>query len=264
MADKALTPIEQREVRFYDDELTAVRASDGRVYVSVHHMCDALGLTQRGQVLRIQRNEILAEGYQGAIKMITPGGRQSVGMLRVDLVPLWLAGVSIKAVKEEIQPKLRQYQREAAAVLWEAFEQGRLSTDFDELLQRDTEAVEAYKMLAAMLKLARNQVLLEARLDAQHGQLTDLEQRLESFESQLGDSETAVTPDQASQISQAVKAVAIATGKQSGRNEFGAVYGEMYRKFGITSYKLLPKNQFQACMQWLTDWHQEVTGEVPF
>jgi hypothetical protein len=119
-------------------------------------------------------------------------------------------------------------------------------------------------MLAAMLKLARNQVLLEARLDAQHGQLTDHEQRLESIESQLGDSETAVTPDQASQISQAVKAVAIATGKQSGRNEFGAVYGEMYRKFGITSYKLLPKNQFQACMQWLTDWHQEVTGEVPF
>ena len=96
-------------------------------------MCDALGLTQRGQVLRIQRNEILAQGYQGAIKMITPGGRQNMGMLRVDLVPLWLAGVSIKAVKEEIQPKLRQYQREAAAVLWEAFQEGRLTSDFDEL-----------------------------------------------------------------------------------------------------------------------------------
>jgi len=43
-----------------------------------------------------------------------------------------------------------------------------------------------------------------------------------------------VTPDQASQISQAVKAVALAIGKKSGRNEFGAVYGELYRKFGIT------------------------------
>ena len=37
-------------------------------------------------------NEILAEGYQGAIKMITLGGCQSMGMLRVDLVPHWPAG----------------------------------------------------------------------------------------------------------------------------------------------------------------------------
>jgi hypothetical protein len=42
MTDKALTSIEQREVSFYGDELTAVRASDGRVCVSIRHMGDAL------------------------------------------------------------------------------------------------------------------------------------------------------------------------------------------------------------------------------
>ena len=48
MTEKDLTPIEQKEVTFYDDELTAIRADDGQVDVSSRHMCDALGI-QRPQ-----------------------------------------------------------------------------------------------------------------------------------------------------------------------------------------------------------------------
>jgi len=68
----------------------------------------------------------------------------------------------------------------------------------------------------------------------------------------LGDTGRLVTPDQASQISQAVKAMALALGKKSGRNEFGAIYGEFYRKFGITGYKHLPVSKFPQAMDWLT------------
>jgi hypothetical protein len=57
--------------------------------------------------------------------------------------------------------------------------------------------------------------------------------RLEQIETKLGDEQRTVTPEQASQISQAVKAVAIALGQQTRKNEFGAVYGELYRQFGI-------------------------------
>jgi hypothetical protein len=91
-------------------------------------------------------------------------------------------------------------------------------------------------------------------------------QRIEELEATLGDPIRQVTPDQASQISQAVKAVAIVYGKQTGRNEFGGVYGELYRKFGITSYKLLPAKKFDVAMGWLADWYSQVTGsdEVPF
>jgi hypothetical protein len=64
--------------------------------------------------------------------------------------------------------------------------------------------------------------------------VADLRRRVTVIEQKLSPGQ-AVTDDQASQISQAVKAVALALGKQSGRNEFGAVYGELYRKFGITS-----------------------------
>lgn len=44
------------------------------------------------------------------------GGRQKAGLLRVDLVPLWLSGGDTNRVKEAIRPKLKQYQREAATV----------------------------------------------------------------------------------------------------------------------------------------------------
>jgi len=73
-----------------------------------------------------------------------------------------------------------------------------------------------------------------------------------------------VTPDQASQISQAVKAVALALGQLTNRNEFGGVYGEFYRKFGITSYKALPAKKFDEALQFLTEWHQSLVGDAPF
>ncbi len=112
-------------------------------------------------------------------------------------------------------------------------------------------------MAQAVLQLARNQLMMRS-------QLMEHEQRLEAIEAQLGDSGRNVTPDQASQISQAVKAVALALGKKTGRNEFGSVYGELYRKFGITGYKMLPARRFDEAMKFLTEWHESVTGTLPF
>lgn len=255
----SLAIIEQREVDFYGDELTAVRSDDGQIYVAVSQMCQALGIDTQGQTRRIQRLEILADGLKGVAKLATPGGVQRGYVLRVDLVPLWLSGIRISALNEDVRPKLERFQREAARVLWEAFQQGRLTADldFDALLAQDTPEAQAYKMAQAVLQLARTQLLMRA-------QIADHEQRLETIESQLGNTGRNVTPDQASQISQAVKAVALALGKKSGRNEFGAVYGELYRKFGITGYKMLPARRFDEAMKFLTDWHEDITGTLPF
>lgn len=266
MNNKALVPVEQKTVVFYGDELIAIRADDGQIYVSFRHLCNALGLDRASQVQRIKRHEILNEGYEGDAMMASPGGQQRAGVLVADLVPLWLAGIDTKRVKPEIKDKLRRYQREAAKVLWEAFQEGRLTSDptFDELLQTDSDAVQAYKMIQAMLKLARNQILLESRLNEHETQLVGFEERLEQVEITLGDPGRQVTPEQASQISQAVKAVAMKLSEQSGRNEYGGVYGELYRKFGITSYKLLPARRFQEAMDFLTQWHQTLVGKEPF
>ena len=255
---KALAVVEQKEVVFhpYDDEPITFRASDGQIYVAVRHMCNALGLTTAPQTRRIKRHPVLADGYEGVTILVTPGGRQRTGMLRVDLVPLWLTGISTKAVKDEVRPKLERYQREAAKVLWEAFQEGQLTADptFDELLKTDSPAAQAYKTFQALTKLARSQLILE-------GKVEDHEDRLERIEATLGDPGRSVTPEQASQISQAVKTVAMKLSEISGGNEYGGVYGELYRRFEITSYKLLPASKFDKAMEFLTDWHNRMTNK---
>ena len=262
MSERALAIIEQRDVEFYGDELTAVRAEDGHIYVSLAHLCDALGIDTQGQARRIKRQSVLLKGYSWVDILSTqptPQRRRSQ-VLRVDLVPLFLTGISTNSITDEDRrQKLVRFQEEAAKVLWEAFQQGRLTADldFDELLAQDSPEAQAYKMAQAVLQLARNQLMMRA-------QLSDHEQRLEAIESHLGDTGRNVTPDQASQISQAVKTVALALGKKTGRNEFGAVYGELYRKFGITGYKMLPARRFDEAMKFLTDWHEDLVGKIPF
>jgi uncharacterized phage infection (PIP) family protein YhgE len=118
--------------------------------------------------------------------------------------------------------------------------------------------------------MAEEQLEFEQRLSSTEGRVYqavtivgDLTERVATLEQRIAPGE-AVTNDQASQISQAVKAVAVVLTRQSGSNQFGAVYGELYRKFGITSYKLLPENRFREAMAYLTDWHQSLVGEEPF
>jgi len=196
------------------------------------------------------------------------GGRQQAALLRIDLVPLWLSTLDTSRVKETTRPKLERFQREAAKALWEAFQEGRLTADptFDDLVRADTPAAQAYRMAQALMQLARQQLLLEARLSSHDSRLDAHEDRLEQIESTLGDRAHFITPEQATSISQAVKSIATALNKKSGRNEYGAVYGEFYRKFGIPSYRELPTRRFDEAIRFLTDWFAELTGQqgLPF
>lgn len=267
MSEKSLTPTEQKDVLLYEDEVTAVRVDDGRVYVSIRHMCRALGVDENGQRQRMRRHAVLAKGI-GVCKIHTPGGTQDTAVLRVDLVPLWLSGIRASMVNEEIRQKLEQFQEQAAAVLWEAFQDGRLTSnsDFDDLLhQASADTVEAYQIAMAIVKLARNQVVIEAQL-GQHGRvLDDHSRRLESIEATLRDPERYVTREQASRISQAVKAVGHALSQRNGRSEYAAVYGDLYRNFDISSYKELPSAQYEQAMAWLNAWYQRLTNsDIPF
>lgn len=262
MTDK-LNVVEQREVTFYDDELTAVRADDGQVYVSVRRMCEAVGLDRKSQSNRIRRHTILSEGYKGGVIMTPPsqsgqgGGQQQATFLRVDLVPLWLSGVDTSRVKEEVRPKIERFQRESAKVLWEAFQEGRLTVEpsLDDLLKSDSPAAQAYQMAQAIMQMARQQLILESRLD-------NHENRLEAIEVQMSAPSHAISESQAMQISQAVKAVAMGMTTPN----FGAVYGQLYREYEITSYKNLPANKFKDAMNFLTEWFVRLTGDenVPF
>jgi hypothetical protein len=233
--------------------------------IPLRPLIERFGLDWSAQTRRVGRDPVLNE-EKGVVVMATPGGNQEMTCLPLDYISGFLFGINANRVKAEAKEQLIRYQRECYKVLADAFQDGRLTSDtsFDELLQTDSEAVQAYKMALAVVKLARNQVVLEARLDRHEKELVQVGERLEQIEVTLGSSERQVTPDQASQISQAVKAVALALGKKTKRNEFGACYGELYRRYGITSYKALPAHKFEDALNFLTEWHQNVTTDVPF
>ena len=264
-----LSIIEQKTVAFYDDEIVAVRAKDGVVYVPVRPICKLLGIDFDAQRRRINRDGVLSEEVMSVVVTTTDIDSSSrrprtseMLALPLEYISGFLFGINANRVKEPVREKLLRYQRECYKVLSEAFFEGRLSADvdFDTILQDvDNPAVQAYKTFQAMAKLARQQLVLESRVN-QH------EERIEQLESIVGDTKHHITPAQASQISQAVKAIAGELGKQTGKNEYGGVYGELYRRFEITGYKRLPKNRFDEAMNFLTGWYVDVTGsdQIPF
>lgn len=273
-----LTVVEQREIDFYEDEIVAVKVKDGSIYVPIRPICSALDLSWPGQRERINRDAVLSDLVTGVRVTRSPerGGTQEMICLPLQYLNGWLFGINANRVKATSRAAVIRYQKECYEVLFEAFQAGRFPTDltFHELLQNeDSQAVQAYKTIMAMAQMARQQVLLEARigrnenaLEIHAATLDDLTQRLEHIEADMGHDERLITNSQAMQIAQSVKQIALELGKRSKRNEFGGVYGELHRQFSVPGYKQLPASKFDEAMHFLRDWWQALTDSsaVPF
>lgn len=269
---KSLAPVEQRQVLFYEDELTAVLVDEedrGRViYVPVRPICDVLGVTWQGQLSRIKRDPVMAEVMMSVNITFTdidpeskrPRSSEMV-CLPLKFLPGWLFGIQANRVKPEFKGKILLYQRECYDVLAEAFKEGRLTGDptFSELLKTDSPAVQAYKMIMAMAEMARQQILLESKV-------SEHDRRIEALETLVSDTGAFINKEQAMHLSQAVKTLALEIGKRTGKNEFQGVYGELYRRFRIPSYRELPAYQFNGAMKFLREWYASRIGDedVPF
>lgn len=263
--EKALMPTEQRSVIFYDDEIPAAvvvgeQGGQRKVYVPIRPLCDFLGVNYRAQRRRIDRDPVLSEVVM-EVRLETAGGPQIMPCLHLDYLNGWLFGISAASVKETVRDRVIRYQKECYQVLRDAFQEVEAP---DALTQSVAVSLAQVEQLGyALITLAREQRDFDRRLLKSEERMDDVTRRVVVLEERIAPG-AAVTDDQASQISQAVKAVALALGNRSGRNEFGGVYGELYRKFGVTSYKLLPVSRFEEAMKFLTNWHQAIKGNEAF
>jgi hypothetical protein len=281
MEKSELETIDQRYIQFYGDEILAARVADGTVYVPVRPICDLIGVNWAAQYQRIQRDPILSEVVSGVVVTPTPrdnkfANPQEMICLPLDFLNGWLFGMNANRVKSDIREKLLTYQRECYRVLAEAFLRDQIThrpdSAIDDLLNSDSPTAQAYKMAKAIMQMARQQLVLESRVEsAESGIATNrseielIDTRVQLLEARGGDPSRQIDEAQASRISQAVKAIALELGKRSGRNEFAGVYGELYRRFDITGYKLLPAIKFQEAIHFLSDWYQSLTDiETPF
>ncbi len=271
--ENALHSLVEKTVLFYDDEIKLVIVQQGnqqQAFVPVRPICEFLGVTWSPQLRRINRDPILSEVATSVTVTVTESGQRGQMLcLPIDYLNGWLFGINATRVKEEIRERLLRYQRECYQTLAQAFG----GTQVEEATSPTLAALgQVREMGMAIVRMAEEQMAFERRLAQTENRIDqaavvygDLTKRVRLLEQKMLPG-NPITEEQASQISQGVKSVALALGKQTSRNEFGSVYGELYRRFGITSYKLLPTSRFAEAVAFLTEWYLELdTGEdVPF
>jgi hypothetical protein len=255
--DKALIPVEQRTVDFYGDELTAVLV-EGEPYVPLAPICNYLGVSWPGQFERIQRDTVLSEAAS-TIRVTRMEGDREVARELVCL-PLkyingWLFGINANRVKEELKEKIVQYQRECYEVLARAFQPPTVSPTGSLAHIRE--------MALAIANMAEQQMLLESRASITEARLEkasevvgDIRKRLSRVESRVWPG-NYITDEQAAEISLRVKALASLLQEQGpGQNTYQSVFSELYRRYGVSSYKAIRLEQYQPVLAFLEEWRQ--------
>ncbi len=238
----------EKIVPFYGDELIAVQQPDGVIFILFARLCDNLGLNRRPQVLRIQRHAVLNQGLI-TLTVQTEGGPQQVQCLKLSLLPLWLSGVQANRVKEELQAKLVRYQHDAADVLWQAFKPQILIEGHGDELTTSTDAelaqlAQIAEMGRAITRMAEEQIEIRRRMDAAARAFQGMRHDITSVQVRLGVLEDKlhpaayITDAQAAEVSSQVKALAeLLTGKDASKNHYQGIFGELYRRYGVASYK---------------------------
>jgi len=275
-SEDVLVPLEERNVDFYGDEITAVlveAASGPDVYVPVRPLCDYLGLAWSGQYERIKRDPVLADALRTVRVTRTEAGRRETVCLPLEMLPGWLFGISTTRVRPELQDKILRYRRECFRVLWQAFQADALSlVEHGALPAQAMPAapsaalVQIREMGLAIVQMAEQQMALEQRVTAVDGRMDraaqvvgELRRRLSIVERRL-DPMARITDEQASEISNRVKSLAeVMTEKQPGKNNYQGIFGELYRRFGVSSYKLIAQDRYEQVLSFLEAWRVSVT-----
>lgn len=250
---RALVPADTRAVDFYGDELR-VFILEGEAYVPLRPICDYLGVSWNGQRERVHRDPVLSEVTRFArVTRANLGGRPELLCLPLRYLNGWLFGISSSRVREELREKLIQYQRECYDALARAFQDTSVSPASPLAQIRD--------MALAIATMAEQQMLLEGRVTTTETRLDkaavvvgDLSKRLGRLESRLAPG-SYITDEQAAEISQRVKALAGRLQEQTpGKNYYQSIFGELYRRFNVSGYKLIRQNQYAEVIAFLEEW----------
>lgn len=261
MSNNALEPIEQREILFYEDEVTAVlvRSDEGeQVLIPIRPLCERLGLSWPGQLERINRDPVLSEIVMSVRVTRTDIDSSSrrphtseMLCLPLDFLNGWLFGVNASRVKEDVKARLIRYQRDCYRVLAAAFQQTAVSPTMANLAQIRGLALAIAQMADEQMEHERRISATETRLQQAAIIVGGIDRRLKEVESRVSPGQP-ITNEQAAEIKELVKAVAMA---QGGKPEnFQAIWGEMYRRFGVGSYKLIPQSKYADVLAFLNDW----------
>lgn len=269
---RIMKPVSSKQILFYDDELTAViieTETGHTTYVPVKPIVDYLGLAWTGQQQRIQRDPILSEVALivriESENMSQTGGNPNVLCLPLDFINGFLFGIQVNRVRQELQEKVLTYQRECYRVLAAAFieEQPQPTTVGDRaavvaLQQIKETALAIARMAEEHLQIIARQTELATRLDKAAIVVGEHGRRITQLEGQLAPRQ-AITEEQAADVAEKVKALAMSlTEADSSKNQFQSVFAELYRRFRVSSYKVIRQSQYHLVIDFLDEWAETV------
>jgi len=272
--------IDERWVEFYGDMILAALVSvDGvtRIVVPVRTICDVLGIDWSSQRRRILRDEVLGSTVVEMTTVAQDGRRRKMVALPLEYLHGWLFGISASQVKEEFRDKITLYRRECFQALSTAFQADLALPDKETASATGTgmTLAQVRDLGLAIAQMAEQQLALEGRVDETHALATQAHGRLDkaaevigALQRRVGTVENrlnpgaAITEDQAVEVSNRVKALAhLLSGKEKGKNHYQGVFGELYRRFGVTSYTHIPQGKYAEVLAFLEEWRQAVAGE---
>jgi len=288
----ALVPVAQRRVELVDgDEVLAVRAEDGSIYLPLRPICASLGLSYQPQRRRIQRDPALEEGMR-EIRLQTGGGRQATACMALNLVPYWLSTIEVSRVRPALQDKLMAYRRWVIERVFEAFQRetgiGQVAVATTAPVERGDafSLVHIRDMALAIAAFAEQQIAfqeeqrvqdrrigtleegqgeLTARLDRAAGVVGGLVRSVKSLEQRLAPG-NVLSEEQAAEVIDRVKTVAealtardVAAGTAP-RNWYGAIYRTLYKRYNVAGYRLIRQEQYADVLAWLGDFHGVATS----
>ncbi|MDP9313820.1 MAG: ORF6C domain-containing protein [Chloroflexota bacterium] len=251
-------PQAQRTIDFYGDPITVAVMPNDEVYVPLRPIAEFLGLDWSSQLQRIRRDDVLERRVTTLVITTTDDSRREMICLPLDLLPGWLFGITASRVRPEIAPKLTRYREECFRVLWRAYQADALAAVGAREAAPATGLAHLRDLGFAMAHMAEQQLALEqkvmtqdVRLDRAATLFRHFDQRLLAVEEQVHPA-AFITEAQAAELSQRVKAVVTElTRHNPGPVHYQTVFGELYRRFRITSYKRLSQGQFEEAMQFL-------------
>lgn len=160
----SIQPVAEYEIHLfaYFHTVPVYQGQDDFLYAALKTMCHIFGLDEQDEISRIQQHTILKTQL---VIMETDKELKQI-CLRLGFIGTWLLNLPIEIVeKTKDKNELTIFQQNAAQILEEAFCEGRL-TEWPliaNLLEHDSPAVAAYKKAVAMLGLARDQLVLDAK-----------------------------------------------------------------------------------------------------
>ena len=266
--DKALVPVEQRDIDFYGDVITAVMVEvDGRqvVYIPIRPICDYLGVSWQGQNRRLNDDEVLSAVSMSiniTLTDIEPDSRRPktsrMLCLPLEFINGFLFGINPKRVKPEMKANIIRYQRECYRILADAFI-GQ-STAVQPTSASDEPLVQLHNMALVIAATTREMLATKylaqsntERLDRAALVVQNLTRRVTAVEQQVRAGK--LTEEQATEIKRRVNLIANEMSKHDpGKTHFQAVYAALGDEVGVTSYKAIPLKAYETAVSFLDNW----------